>query len=92
MSNSRTYRGNPAIYASRARIVERQEADLAAATEALAEAEARAAEELPAALVEAGVIVPGRRRPSRVAPEPAPEPDGEPEPTPEVEQEHEPWQ
>lgn len=74
MGNSVKYRGNPALYAARARIAERRATDLAAAAEALAEAETRAAKE---ALTEAGVIVPSRRHKA--------EPTSEPEPSSEKE-------
>ena len=61
MGNSPSYKGNPVLHAARARLVERQAADLAAAVKALADAEAEAAE---AARVEASaaLVLPSSRR------------------------------
>lgn len=69
---STTYRGNPVLWAARARADERHAADLADAEANLAAAEARAAEEIPEAIVrnlaDAGIVVPVRRRSSKAEP------------------------
>ena len=61
MSNSSGYRGNPAIYAQRARILEQQQADYAAALKALADAEAEVAEAARRE-AEAALVLPATRR------------------------------
>ena len=61
MGNSIGYRGNPAIYAHGARPEQQDAADLAAAMEALAVAEAEAAEAARME-AEAALVLPATRR------------------------------